>query len=92
MNNHIYSYAQEYDGDLYEFRGNMKVVRSQSIFSNTKRSGVAVTRVEDDGELALNAPKLFTPLAATAFTPIATATMNTRVSLVPSTSPSPKGD
>ncbi|KAF1998464.1 hypothetical protein P154DRAFT_546783 [Amniculicola lignicola CBS 123094] len=65
MGNDIYAYAQTYDGDIYQFVGN---VRNSSTFIRSKRkSNVIIERLEGSAPKD-DAPKLFTPIAAVSFT------------------------
>lgn len=78
MGGTIYAYAQVYEGDLYEISGHMKTTSPQVYTHDKKKSGFAVDRIESD-EIAVNAPKMFTPVAAAPYTTLASGTKNIRV-------------
>ena len=65
MGGDVYAYAQTYDGDIYQFIGN--VSNSSAFYGNRKKFHVIIERLSRDTPLP-NAPKLFTPIAAVSFT------------------------
>lgn len=59
----VYTYAQTEEGELIECRGQMKLVRGVADIYSYMFTSHVIARHEDD-EVAVDAPKLFTPLAA----------------------------
>ena len=68
MGENICSYAQFYEGDVYEFRGSMKGTSSKVYTYEKLKSAHAVVRI-NEGEVVPNVPKLVTPIAAVAYAP-----------------------
>ncbi len=73
MGGTIYAYAQFYEGDLYEICGSMTTTSPQVYTHDKKKSMFAVVRIES-GNIAANAPKMFTPVAAAPYTKNASGT------------------
>ena len=77
MGGDVYAYAQTYDGDIYQFIGN--VPNSSAFYGNRKKSHVIIERLIRDTPLP-DAPKLFTPIAAVSFTDNLNQPMSEKVS------------
>ncbi|KAH8764664.1 hypothetical protein F5882DRAFT_269729, partial [Hyaloscypha sp. PMI_1271] len=78
MNGRIYVYAQLNNGDLYEFKGHIKPASPQPIYIYDKKNLKIITTRLKDNELAANALKLFTPIAAVPYTRRANETKTER--------------
>jgi hypothetical protein len=64
MANGIFAYAQNYDGDIYQFVGALD--ESVTYYGQRTKSGVIIERLRGK-KPGPNAPKLFTPIAAVSF-------------------------
>ncbi|KAI1097944.1 hypothetical protein F4804DRAFT_326090 [Jackrogersella minutella] len=77
-NKHVYAYAQVYEGDLCELVGSMRVEEGQPVYGYEKQKfAFAVTRLNGN-KVVLNAPKMFTPIAAAPFASRKSSDKNTR--------------
>lgn len=65
MGNDVFAYAQTYEGDIYQFAGNVE--KSSEFYASRKKSNVIIERLKGSIPRS-DAPKLFTPIAAVAFT------------------------
>jgi hypothetical protein len=64
MGNNVFAYAQTYDGDIYQFVGN---VENSSAYSGSRRkSNVIIERLKGSNPTP-TAPKLFSPIAAVSY-------------------------
>ena len=61
----VYAYAQTYEGDIYQFVGNVE--NSSVFYGSRKRSNVIIERLRGNNPKP-DAPKLFTPIGAVSFT------------------------
>ena len=61
----VYAYAQTYEGDIYQFVGNVE--NSSAFYGSRKRSNVIIERLRGNNPKP-DAPKLFTPIGALSFT------------------------
>ena len=61
----VYAYAQTYEGDIYQFVGNVE--NSSAFYGSRKRSNVIIERLRGNDPKP-DAPKLFTPIGALSFT------------------------
>jgi hypothetical protein len=76
MGNDVFVYAQTYEGDIYQFVGNVE--NSSEFYSSRRKSNVIIERLKGRN-LNPNAPKLFTPIAAVSFTDHLNKPMTERV-------------
>ena len=65
MGSDVYAYAQTYEGDIYQFVGNVE--NSSAFYGSRKRSNVIIERLRGNNPKP-DAPKLFTPIGAVSFT------------------------
>ncbi|OAL39940.1 hypothetical protein AYO20_00853 [Fonsecaea nubica] len=65
MGNDIFAFAQTYEGDIYQFVGNVE--KSSEFCGLRKKSNVIIERLKGKNPKP-DAPKLFTPIAAVSFT------------------------
>lgn len=75
MGNDVYAYAQTYDGDIYQFVGNVE--NSTAFYGSRRKSNVIIERLRGNNPRP-GAPKLFTPIAAVSFTERLNQPMNER--------------
>lgn len=77
MGNEVFAYAQTYEGDIYQFVGNVE--KSTEFYASRKKSNVIIERLKGSSPRS-DAPKLFSPIAAVAFTDNLNKSMTERVS------------
>ena len=77
MGDDIYAYAQTYEGDIYQFMGNVENSTSRFYISRRK-STVIIERLRGITPKP-DAPKLFSPLAAVSFNDYLNRPMSERV-------------
>ncbi|KIW81548.1 hypothetical protein Z517_04574 [Fonsecaea pedrosoi CBS 271.37] len=65
MGNDIFAFVQTYEGDIYQFVGNVE--NSSVFYGSRKKSNVIIERLKGMNPKP-DAPKLFTPIAAVSFT------------------------
>lgn len=76
MGNDVFAYAQTYDGDIYQFVGNVE--NSSTFYGARKKSNVIIERLKGNNPTP-TAPKLFSPIAALSFTDYLNKPMNEKV-------------
>ena len=77
MGSDVYAYAQTYEGDIYQFVGNVE--NSSVFYGSRKRSNVIIERLRGKNPKP-DAPKLFTPIGAVSFTDNLNQPMSEKVS------------
>lgn len=75
--NDAYAYAQTYEGDIYQFVGNVE--NSSVFYGSRKRSNLFIERLRGKNPKP-DAPKLFTPIGAVSFLEYHTGPMSEKVS------------
>ncbi|OAP55467.1 hypothetical protein AYL99_10440 [Fonsecaea erecta] len=75
MGNDIFAYVQTYEGDIYQFVGNVE--NSSEFYGSRRKSNVIIERLKGKNPRP-DAPKLFTPIAAVSFTDNLNKPMNER--------------